>query len=51
MADDKQKPSQVDATREAGSPAPKPPKPGEHPKTAETDAQPDKPVSNQDDVL
>jgi hypothetical protein len=51
MAGDKQKPSQVDATPEAGSPAPKPPKPDEHPKLAETDGQLDKPVSNQDNVL
>ncbi|WP_424753323.1 hypothetical protein [Methylobacterium sp.] len=51
MADDKQKPSQVDATPEAGSTAPKPPNPDEHPKPAETEAQPDKPVPNQDDDL
>ncbi|MHC2021421.1 hypothetical protein [Methylobacterium sp. CM6247] len=51
MAGDKQKRSQVDATPEAGSTALKPPKPDEHPKAAETEAQPDKPVPNQDDVL
>ena len=36
---------------EAGSTAPKPPNPDEHPKPAETEAQPDKPVPNQDDDL
>lgn len=48
MADDKAKPSQVDATPDAGSPAPKPPEPSQHPKTAQTEAQPDKPVPNAD---
>ena len=46
MADDQPKPSQVDATPDAGSLAPQPPEPGHHPKPAETDAQPDRPVPN-----
>lgn len=39
------RPPVYSSTPEAGSPAPKSPKPDEHPKTAETEAQPDKPVS------
>lgn len=46
MAEDQPKPSEVDAMPDAGSPAPKPPEPGQHPRTAETEAQPDRPVPN-----
>lgn len=46
MADDTPKPSQVDAQPDAGSTKPEAPKPGEAPKHAETEAQPDRPVPN-----
>jgi len=50
MADDKQKPSEVDAQPEAGFTKPQPVEPGQAPKHSEVDALPDKPAPNDRDA-
>ncbi len=46
MADEPQKPSQVDAVPGSGTPKPESPEPGKAPKASEVDAQPDKPEAD-----
>jgi len=50
MANDKQKPSEVDTQPEAASTKSQLVEPGQAPKQSEVDAQPDKPVPNDHDV-